>query len=232
MDARALLDSVAAAYGALRTLQGEALSISLAEEEGWSQRTETRLKFFYAAPDRIRVEQPGRRGSVMVSNGTELKRFSRDHARYFRSSAPPLDLLSGVFVPESPAPTHGPVLFGNIGKRVLEAETMDDETLVVDGAETPCHVVSALYDREDWLQAGVNHPVRFSIDARNRLVLRMEGKLDPQPLPELIRPPVRWTLAITRLTANGEIPEGVFEFTPPEGVSEYRPGMAPGGEER
>ena len=134
MDARALLDSVAAAYGALETLQGEALAISQSEEEGWSQRTEARLKFYYAAPGRIRVEQPGRMGSVMVSDGIELKSFFAQHRRYFRHPAPPPDQLPGVFLPELPmAPGHGPVLFGTIGQRVLEAELRSDETLTLDG---------------------------------------------------------------------------------------------------
>jgi len=224
MDARALLDSVAAAYGELESLQGEALSIGQTEEEGWSQRTEARLKFYYAAPGRIRVEQPGRLGSVMVSDGAELKSFFAPHRRYFRHPAPPPDELPGVFLPELPmAGGHGPFLFGTIGRRVLEAELARDEAIVIDGVEIDCHVVSAMYEPSHSVFAGANRPVRFWIDARTRLVLRMEGEVDLQHSGEPVAGVGRRILAVTRIVANHDIPAGVFEFTPPEGVSE-RPG--------
>jgi hypothetical protein len=221
MDARALLDSVAAAYGELESLQGEALSIGQTEEEGWSQRTEARLKFYYAAPGRIRVEQPGRLGSVMVSDGAELKSFFAPHRRYFRHPAPPPDELPGVFLPELPmAGGHGPFLFGTIGRRVLEAELARDEAIVIDGVEIDCHVVSAMYEPSHSVFAGANRPVRFWIDARTRLVLRMEGEVDLQHSGEPVAGVGRRILAVTRIVANHDIPAGVFEFTPPEGVSE------------
>jgi hypothetical protein len=221
MDARALLDSVAAAYVRLETLQGEALSIGQTEEEGWSQRTEARLKFYYAAPGRIRVEQPGRLGSVMVSDGVELKSFFAPHRRYFRHPAPSPDELPGVFLPELPmAGGHGPFLFGTIGRRVLDAEVLREEKLAVDGVEIACRVVSALYEPSRSVFAGANRPVRFWIDARTGLVLRMEGEVDLQHHGELATGVGRRILAVTRIVADHPIPAGVFEFTPPEGVAE------------
>jgi outer membrane lipoprotein-sorting protein len=225
MDPRALLESVAEAYRNLKTLQGHALSIGCTEDEGTSQRSEARLQFFYAAPARIRIEQPGRLGSVLVSDGLELKSYFVPHRRYFRNPAPPPSDLPGVFMPELPwAGGQGPFLFGTISGRVQAAEILPDEPVPLDGAEIPCHGLSVTYEPSHAAFSGANRPVRFWIDARSRLVLRMEGEVELHHARDGATTVSRRTLAITRLVADAPIPAGVFEFTPPEGTPEHASG--------
>ena len=77
-----------------------------------------------------------------------------------------------------------------------------------------------MYEPSHSVFAGANRPVRFWIDARTRLVLRMEGEVDLQHSGEPVAGVGRRILAVTRIVADQDIPAGVFEFTPPEGVSE------------
>ena len=232
MDARALLRDVVRAYRALDTLQIEALLISESEDEGSRLHREARLKFHYQAPDRVRVEQPGRQRSVLVSDGSEFQSFFAAHQRHFRNPAPPLEQLPGVFLPEFPlGGDHGPFLFHTIEDRLIQAELAGEACLTLNGAPATCHVLAVRYEPSPAEIARVNRPIRFWIDTRTKLVLRLEGEFDLRHPRDGAVTVNKRVIAVTYCTCNEPLPAGIFTFTPPPGVSELAQsrGMAGGG---
>ena len=72
MDALALLREVSDAYRKLKSLAVEASIVSESGDENNNQRSEQRVRFFYAAPNRIRFEPCGKNGTVQVADGDRL----------------------------------------------------------------------------------------------------------------------------------------------------------------
>jgi len=72
MDALALLRGVSDAYRSLKNLAVEATILTESGDENSNQRSEQRVRFFYAAPDRIRYEPCGKNGIVQVADGRQL----------------------------------------------------------------------------------------------------------------------------------------------------------------
>jgi hypothetical protein len=60
MDALTLLREVSDAYRSLRSLSVEASILTKSGDENFSQHSEQRVHFLYAAPDRIRYERFGK----------------------------------------------------------------------------------------------------------------------------------------------------------------------------
>src|SRR5262249_34426078 len=79
MDAMAVLRDVSDAYRGLKTLEIEASIVVESGDEHSSQRSEQRVRFFYAAPERVRYERCGKKGMVQVADGEKLHTTFPDH---------------------------------------------------------------------------------------------------------------------------------------------------------
>lgn len=73
MDALTLLRDVSDAYRNLKNLAVEAAILTESGDENSSQRSEHRVRFFYAAQNRIRYEPCGKAGIVQVADGKRLQ---------------------------------------------------------------------------------------------------------------------------------------------------------------
>jgi hypothetical protein len=165
----------------------------------------------FAAPDKVRAEHGGRRGSVMVTDGTELHTYWRPAGRYFRTAAPPSDSLPGCFRPEFPF-AGGPVfLFARISQKIQTARLLPDER--------DCHAVLVTYTPAD-SHIPISGPVvTFWINAHTNLVSRTEMVITHR-WPEHREPDTRKQITIfTRSVIDDEIPAAVFDFVTPAGIA-------------
>lgn len=87
MDAGALLRKVAETYADLDTFAAEVLSVSESGDDFSLNRHEQRANAFFAAPRKVRIEQKGHRGSVTVTNGSELHHYLGGPKRCVANSA-------------------------------------------------------------------------------------------------------------------------------------------------
>ena len=69
MDGLELLREVSDAHRKLKSLAIEAALISESGDENSNQRGEHRVRFFYAAPDRVRFESCGKKWYGPVADG-------------------------------------------------------------------------------------------------------------------------------------------------------------------
>lgn len=219
MDPRTLLNQVSDAYRKLRTLAVEATLINESGDDDSNQRSEHRVRFFYAAPDRIKFESLGKRGLLQVCDGTRTHTLFRavlaERARYSGMPVNP-QRLPHDFHPEFPfGGGNEPFLFSRINERVSEAELLPDEN----GER----VVSVTY--ESGPPAAIStSPVRFWIAPSSFFVMRVATDIGHRfPTHDEITW-TRHTLIIRQLRIDEPIPDSTFAFTPPANAAELPQG--------
>jgi hypothetical protein len=216
MNAMTLLREVSDAYRSLKSLAVEATILTESGDEDSSQRTESRVRFFYSAPDRIRYEQPGSHGMLQISDGRELHTSFRTglagQPRYNSIPTSQMQRLPHLFRPDFPvAQGDAACLWQGIEQRVTAAEILRSE----DG----CHVVSVSYEPPPYPFLVCRSPVLFWIDATTRMVMRQQAEVGHRiPAEE----EVNWsrhTVSIRSMQVNEPIPQDTFRFTPPPDAS-------------
>jgi len=208
MDGLALLRQVSDAYRNLRTLALEAALIIESGDENSHSRGERRVRFFYAAPDRMRYEPNTREGQMQVADGAQVHTvmFLRRGAGGTKYASTAQHQLPYVFNPMWPGFADA-FLFQGIDEQVLSAEILREE----DG----CSVVAVTHDRpqfEGWVNPP---PVLFWVDHRNHIIMRRQDR-------EGFRFPnddeVFWhlhTMMVREIRVNEPIPEETFQLRPP-----------------
>lgn len=211
MDAMALLREVSEAYRSLQTLELEAALIQESGDENAGQRSERRVRFFYAAPDRMRYEPCGRGRVFEMVDGFQLHRVLthlRGQQRY--TSVPIAEMGRFPYLFDSKWPVHEEVfLFQGIGERMISAEIVRQE----DG----CYVVAVEYEGRP-LHEGLmvnGSPVLLWVNAENRMVMRHQGEAGHRHSTEDEITWSRHEMAVRRVRVNEPIPEETFRFTPP-----------------
>lgn len=224
MDALALLHEVSEAYRSLAGLTIEAAIVTESGDENSSQRGEQRVRFFYAAPDRVRYQPLGGHGIVQVSDGTQTHTLFGHRGfpggrRYSSAPAAKTSDLPHQFRPEFPlGGGNEPLLFHGIDQRVTSAEILRDE----DG----CHVVAVTYEPPPYASFFLTRgPILFWIDAVNRMVMRQQGETGHRMPTEDEVHWIRHTISVRNLELNQPLPDDVFQFVPPpDAILETGPG--------
>jgi len=227
MNAGAVLAAVAAVYSKLTSLSIELVTVvESGDDEGFS-RSEQRGKAFFVAPDKVRIEQGGRRGNVIVTDGIDLHHCYGCPARYSRSSLPPGEPLPGAFRPEFPITNGVTFLFNRIAERVAAAEVLEPEPARVDRSDAACYRIAVMYEPPPYPALTVSgSPLIFWIDSKTHLVLRVEGeKHHRRPAHEETQTS-KVTLLFTRTTINEPIRLETFQFSPPPDATDI---TGPGG---
>ena len=223
MDALTLLREVSEAYRSLQTLAVEATLVSESGDEDSNQRGEQRVRFIYAAPDRIRYESGGRHSQVQVSDGRVLHNVFGGHPgdrrpRYTSVPADKMHWLPHRFRPDFPfAGSDAAFLFQGIDERVASAEMLADEE--------GCHVVSVMY--EQLPRAGIQiqgSAVLFRVNADNRMIMRQQAEIGHRFPTEEEVTWTRHTVLVRTMRVNEPLPENTFEFTPPPDAAEMAAG--------
>jgi len=221
MDARTLLAAVAETYAKLDSFEVEIVSTAESGDEDNFNRNTRRTRAMFAAPNKIRMEQSGRRGILMVSDGVDIHHFHRGPKHYFAGSVQPGQPLPGSFSPQQPSANGMTFLFSRIAENVAAAEMLDD------GSEA--QVVSVTYEpalRPSFIVSA--SPVTFRIDKRTKLVSRMEGEVIHSMPPDGDRLASRNTSEFAHAFVNETIPPQTFEYAPPVGVIDHA-NQRPGG---
>jgi hypothetical protein len=214
MNASAVLQEVARTYGNLQSLSTEIVSIDESGDEDSFSRSERRGVAFFVAPDRIRIEDGGRRGTVIVTNGTDLHTYFGAPKRYSRTTVQRPDLLPGWFRPEFPG--AGPVfLFSRIAEQVIEAQILREEPFLSHGSETSCQIVSVTYEPSPHPGLTVTSPVTFWVDSGTRLILRMDGEITHRMPAQAETHTNKRVVSFWHVAMNGPISADTFEYTPP-----------------
>ncbi|HUB83964.1 MAG TPA: hypothetical protein VMB03_34450 [Bryobacteraceae bacterium] len=172
------------------------------------------MRFFYAAPDRIRYEPPGAYGTVQVSDGTQShtlfghRGFSGGR-RYRSGPAAKRQDLPHLFRPDFPlAGGNEPLLFEGIDQRVTSAEILRDEDA--------CNVVAVTYEPPPYAGFMLTRgPILFWINSENRMVMRQQGEIGHRMPTEDEVHWTRHTISVTNLHLNQPLPDDVFQFIPP-----------------
>ncbi len=213
MDALALLRDVSESYRALTTLAVEVSVIAESGDENSSSRNEQRVRFLYAAPNRVRYEPLGNRGVAQVVDGESQHttfggRGFRGGVRYTRTPIAQMHRLPHLFRPDFPlAGGDEPYLFIGIDERVTAAEHRRDE----DG----CHVVAVTYEPPRFPALVTSSATLFWIDARTRMVMRQYGELGHRaPASDEVNW-TRHTISVRQMWINEPLPADAFHFTPP-----------------
>lgn len=214
MDALTLLREVSEAYRGLQTLALEAALIQESGDENASQRGERRVRFFYAAPDRMRFEPCGKGGALQVADGKYLHTCFLDRGRHFGHD----QTYTSVPIAETGPPPHvfqpeyasagEAFLFPGIDERVAAAEILREE----DG----CHVVSVTY--EPPAHPGLvlsGSAVLFWVHMANRMVMRQQGEMGHRFPAEDEVTWSRHAMVVRQMRVNEPLPEETFHFTPP-----------------
>ena len=216
MDAAALLTTVAAAYANLKTLAVELLIANESNNDDMFNRSEQRAKAYFAAPDKLRIEQGNKRGMVTVTNGIDQHHYFARPKRYSKGAAQGLDLLPGSFRPEFPIASGVTFLFSRIAEQVAAAEILREEPAREDGSNAATYVLSVKYETSRFpaLAASVS-PLLFCVDSKTYLISRVEGEAAHR-LPAHDETHInKTTLRFTRTIVNEPIPPETFEFSPP-----------------
>lgn len=215
MNAQTLLNSVGATYRELKTLEVECLLITESGDKDHSSRGEQRIQAFYKAPQLIRIQQGGRRGSTTVADGDVVHHYfgMPPPGRYVKSHTPPsADMLPGMFRPEFPIGHNAIFLFHHIEERVQETSVLGQE----DCADNACHVVAARYAPS--LHPALidsDTPIIYWIDTRTLLVRQMQGTISHR-MPagdEVHTSQIRQVS--TKTDANADLPLEIFDYAPP-----------------
>jgi hypothetical protein len=212
MEALTLLRDVSDAYRNLRSLAVEAVIANESGDENSNQRNEQRVRFFYEAPDRFRYEPCGREGVVQVSDGKQLhncflrRGLFEGGPRYHSMLVNPALRLPHSF--DANMPSAAAFLYSGICERVAAAEILREEE--------GCHVVSVTYEPSLHPFVVSGPAVLFWVDAKTRMVMRQQAQQGHRfPAGD----DVHWsrhTLSVRSMQVNEAIPEGTFDFTPPE----------------
>jgi hypothetical protein len=214
MDALELLRAVSEAYRRLQTL---ALQVSLIDESGdenASQRGERRVRFFYAAPGRIRFEPCGQGGILQAADGEQLHTCFLDggrhlghHQRYTVVPIAEMGRLPHLFQSEFPSAGEA-FLFPGIDEHVAAAQILREEE--------GCYVVSVAYLPRAHPGLHVNGPaVLFWVSQESRMVMRQQGQMGHRFPTEDEVTWCRHTMVVRQIQVNDPLPEETFHFTPP-----------------
>ncbi|MCZ2149758.1 MAG: hypothetical protein LC126_18515 [Bryobacterales bacterium] len=212
MDAILLLREVSSAYRGLKSLAVEAVMVTESGDEDLRRREEQRVRFFYKAPDRIRYEPCGKKGTVEVNDGEHLHTCfllpgPGGGAPYYRTATAEMCWLPHRFRPEFPLSNEPVFLFAGIEERVAKAEVLREE----DG----CYVVSVAYEPSPHPGVIAGGPVLYWVHPETWMVMRRQGDLGHRfPMGD----EVQWsrhTVMVRTMGLNERLPEETFRFTPP-----------------
>ena len=133
MDPSTLLRDVSDAYRSVKILAIEATILTESGDENASHRGEQRVRFFYAAPDRMRYEPCGKDGIIEVADGkllhtTSGRRGFGGGLRYNTIPVSQMHRLPHLFRPDFPVSNgDAAFLFQGIEERVTAAQILRDE---------------------------------------------------------------------------------------------------------
>ncbi|HKE84764.1 MAG TPA: hypothetical protein VKB50_13480 [Vicinamibacterales bacterium] len=221
MDARALLEDVAATYRRLRSLSVEALSRTESGDTNAGSANHHKVQFVFHAPNRFRSQRLGAPGDLQVGDGERLHQtfgggFPGHTPRYAANPLPQLVHRPHVFRWDVPFGNGESFLFHYIAEHVDRAEFVRDE----DG----CHVISVAYEPPPFPHVMSGGPVLFWIRNADQIVMRQRGEVGHRfPASD----EVRWQrhdVTVQQIEVNGPIDSEMFVFAPPAGASEL-----PGG---
>jgi hypothetical protein len=214
MDAWALLETVAETYASLKSLAVEILITNESGDDGVFNHSEQRARAFFVAPDKLRIEQGGRHGSVTVTNGIDIHHYLVGPKRYLKRAVEQRDQLPGWFRPEFPVAGGPTILFSRIAERVAAAEILREEPVGDEGSL--CQVLSVAYEPSPYPNLTVSSsPVLLWVNSHTHLISRMEGETTHRlPAHDETHTNKR-ILTFTRAIVNEPIPAETFEFSPP-----------------
>lgn len=207
-----VLSSVARAYAELKTLSVEIVSVTESGDGGNSSRSTQRAKAWFEAPDKVRIEQGGRQGMALATDGV-LRHYFYAHQgfpkRYSKGPANPRRHLPGLFRPDLATLGGQPptFLFSRIAEKVASAE------ILTEGPES--FLVSATYAEPTNPLRRLSSPVQYSVDSRTRLVSRIEGEVSTRmPVRDVARVS-KHTVSFESMIVDEPISPEVFTFVPP-----------------
>lgn len=215
MEPQALLQQVAQTYRALKSLRLEVISATETGDAEQSNRSQQRTRILFSAPDKARVESGGSHASISVTNGVDLHHYSSFDKGYSRTPIEGRDVLPGLFRPEFPT-VCGPIFFfSRIADRVSEARFLLEESISVDGAEVPCHVLSVRYEPLRHAGPVSFSPVIFWVDSRTHLIVRSECEAAHRsPMSDQLHAQ-KHIVNFTKLEIDPPVSSDAFDFTPP-----------------
>lgn len=231
MDALDLLRNVSETYRSVKSLDVDALSVVESGDENSNSRAQQRIRFAYAAPDRMRYEPRGKNQMLQVSDGVQLHTVFPRHPGITDLPRVASALISEVkplpfsWRSEFPLTNDAVFLFQDIDDRVNQARILRQE----DG----CYVVGVTYlpSPYDWIVTN-GLELLFWIDANTFLVMKRYGELGHRhPTEEEIHWS-RLTLSVQNIRVNEPIADELFHFVPPVDADSQTPprcGISVGG---
>ena len=114
----ALLSTIAEAYSNLKSLEAEILHVQESGDVEARNTTSTRARVFFASPDKVRTQQSGPAGRLVICDGAQIHTHFLQTKHYSSRPFPPGDLPPGSFRPLFPWLSESVFLFHGISEHV------------------------------------------------------------------------------------------------------------------
>ncbi len=229
MDGKEVLRQVGKAYEALSSLEVEIVLITEDGDEDQVHRTQRRARAFFAAPDKVRIEQSGRHGHLNVTNGGDIQHYSPLQKSFHKTPIEGADIRLGSFRPDLPSFGTETFLFTRIADTIEAAEILREESIPGDQGDVLCHVVSVKYEANPRTAMILSSsPATFWVDRVTHLVRKVAGEITTRFPASEEKLTHKHTTLFRRMIVNQPIPPETFEFTPPPDVATNVSGAACG----
>src|SRR5262245_28137414 len=224
-DAQAILKKVNETYRDLKSYQFEYKTVfdSKTERNGLTSVThnESLSRITAVRPDRINVEAQDSHSSVLfIANGQTAWLYSSHLNAYTKRAVGAVDLFAPAksmdSLYENRARSVNTKLadYARLTTEPHNLTLLPDETITVEGRQTPCYVLSIVRD------VGINkNNTRYWIDRKQYLVLRESTDLTYRISPDSVTHSLS---LVTFMSAaiNEPVADSAFSYTPPKGAIE------------
>ncbi len=210
MDATAILENVARRYAHLKTLSVDMISITESGDAHHSNRNSQKTKAWFEAPHKVRIEQTGPHGKIVVTNGVEVVfYFGRNH--YSKAPQKP-EFRQGEFRIPVLADAF---LFARIAENISSVRLLN---------KAPGSVVLAvIYEPPKPQICWFSAPVRFTVDSGTNLISRVEAEVSIRMPTQSEAYVQKHAISYDNAVIDQPIPPETFELIPPEDDVVSRP---------
>jgi peroxiredoxin/outer membrane lipoprotein-sorting protein len=210
-DARELLARVAQAYRDAAAFHFVAAETTLAKSGDLGREQERRFVIANEAAGRWRVEVDGATQSGLgLSDGQWIWIYLPDSGKYTKrpvadnttdGAGPPFENLKSYFISR----------YSGIAAGIKNARLLREETLTVNGRDTPCLVIEAEYAPG----AAGKLARRFWIELTRLVILREESEAEMKGRPGGGPVRITQTVSFDRVQLGEPLPDLLFSFEPP-----------------
>jgi len=222
MDAKPLLNAVAAAYANLKSLEVEIRYEHESGDDNAVSRHSTRKHGWYAAPDKMRYESPGKLQAVIIADGERVhQQMETPEGTRVSSSVQYGNPMPCDFRPDVPWIGGMVFLFHRVAENVARSEYLREQA--------EASVVEVEFGTPEYPGITQASPVTFWIDKKTNLISRLECTMTHRMPAHDETHTSKHTHHYSYVAIDQPIAAGKFVYVRPAEIVTMRPGISGGG---